>query len=327
MHLNIFVFIGKGCVDSSNCQVNHKGSSGMMEPVGAVNIVKRLYESYGIKTTCYLSDGDSKAFSQVAKFCEEQDWTIKKLECTNHVSKRVGSNLRKVRKDTGSTVKLPGKRTATLGGKGKLTLQAIDKIQSYYYWIIKTSNGDPKLMRKRILAMYAHISSTDKSPKHRNCEIAFCKYRQAKKDRQKYQHSAHFHIVPEVMKKVEHIFTRFAELDFLDKCSHGTSQNANESFNGGVWNLISKNGFANRELVEFGVTINVCLVNEGFSAVLDVLRELHIFTSPEMQLRCKYYDRLRSEKKERRQSYSPPSRKRARQPDETDGYEAGMGTY
>lgn len=296
----------------------------MMEPVGAVNIVQKIFEKTGTKITHYLSDGDSKAFSQVAKFCQHNGWEICKLECTNHVSKRVNTNLRKIR-TLNSKVKLPGNSRVGLGGKGRLTTVAIEKIQNYYTWIIKNSGGDTKLMSKRIMAMYSHIASTDKEPQHENCELEYCKYLQAERDHQKYHHSSNFHIMPSVMEKVKDVFTKFANENFLLKCSHGKNQNANESFNSGVWNIVPKNGFANRGLIELGVAINVCIINEGYSAVMDVLRELYIPTSPEMYLRCDSLDLERTKKRKRQQSSSPPIRKKAKQNDENDGYERGMG--
>ena len=44
-----------------------------------------------------------------------------KKECVGHVQKRVGTNLRNLKKEH--------KR---IGGKGKLTNSAIDKLQNYY---------------------------------------------------------------------------------------------------------------------------------------------------------------------------------------------------
>ena len=45
---------------------------------------------------------------------------VTKFECIGHVQKRVGTALRKVRKEK------------KLGGKGKLTDKMIDRLQNYY---------------------------------------------------------------------------------------------------------------------------------------------------------------------------------------------------
>ena len=51
------------------------------------------------------------------------------MECVGHVQKHVGTQLRDLRKITGNSKLVDGK---TPGGKGRLTLKEIDKLQLYY---------------------------------------------------------------------------------------------------------------------------------------------------------------------------------------------------
>ncbi|KAH9392072.1 hypothetical protein TYRP_022096 [Tyrophagus putrescentiae] len=145
-----------------DCGINHHASSGAMEPEGAVNIIKTLAEKNNLQITEYLGDGDSKAYALVNKTF---NWTITKLECVNHVAKRMGARLLNRKK----TVKGLG------GSRGTLTIEACKKIQSYYHTILTGSNGDVPLMQKRIEAMYRHISSSDDRPDHDLCDEV-CKF-------------------------------------------------------------------------------------------------------------------------------------------------------
>ena len=54
-----------------------------------------------------------------------KDVGIKKLDCIGHVQKRVGAQLRNLKKVTGNKKLLDGK---TLGGKGRLTFTEKDKL-------------------------------------------------------------------------------------------------------------------------------------------------------------------------------------------------------
>ncbi|GBM43821.1 hypothetical protein AVEN_170419-1 [Araneus ventricosus] len=84
---------------------NYKGSSGNIEAVGAYRIFERSVEKRDLQYREYNGDGDSKAFLQVKDMYGED--TVTKLECIGHTQKRVGSRLRKLKKETKG-----------LGGKG-----------------------------------------------------------------------------------------------------------------------------------------------------------------------------------------------------------------
>ena len=48
-----------------DCQLNHEGSSGAMEPAGAVAIFGRFIERRGLRHTDYLGDGNTSAYNKV----------------------------------------------------------------------------------------------------------------------------------------------------------------------------------------------------------------------------------------------------------------------
>ena len=72
-------------------------------------IFKRSEQTRKLQYTEYFGDGDSKVYDNIH---------IEKKECDGHVQKRVGTALRKLKKENKG-----------IGGKGKLTDSLIDKLQ------------------------------------------------------------------------------------------------------------------------------------------------------------------------------------------------------
>lgn len=114
------------------------------------------------------------------------DVKITKAECINHVSKRLGTALRKLRAQIVTEKETRhGKvrRMSKLGGKGKLTDLVITKLTRYYGIAVRrTINTTVSEMRKEILASFFHCSSTDKTPRHTFCPAtttSWCFYKRA----------------------------------------------------------------------------------------------------------------------------------------------------
>jgi hypothetical protein len=295
------------CKKGDQCSINYRGTSGGMEPTGTVNIVKRFSER-NLKITRFLGDGDSRAFKKAS---EAVDWPMVKLECVNHVAKRMGSRLlRRVKDKKGVVV---GKKRG-LGGAGRLTGKSIKRIQSYYNFIIHQCEGNPQQMREWTLAMYDHISSSNRYPKHGNCSVDYCKSLQADAsgDVERYDHKdpSHLHIPRAVMRHVKDIFEDLANINLLEKVAHGKTQNANECFNSTVWNLLPKNGFANRMLVELGMYMAVCRFNDGQLPVLQILDSLGYPVGKDSAEMCKSSDQRRVYLRGKNKEYALKKRKR-----------------
>ena len=82
---------------SHACRINHTGSAGAMEAVGAVRIFSRSEEQREFRYMQYLGDGDSASFRKVNEskpYGESAD--VEKMECVGHVQKRCGTRLRKL---------------------------------------------------------------------------------------------------------------------------------------------------------------------------------------------------------------------------------------
>ncbi|GFW03003.1 uncharacterized protein TNCV_156231 [Trichonephila clavipes] len=135
------------------CSASHVGSSGAME----VNAVVKLWErseSVGFRYTTLLSEGDSKSFLELKERNVYRSATqIKKEECINHVSKRLGAALRQTVKDW----RVKG---VTLGGKkrGSLKEETIKKLTRYYTNVMRKNKGDVEAMKTAIYATLFHFA-------------------------------------------------------------------------------------------------------------------------------------------------------------------------
>ena len=123
------------------CDINFTGKSGAMEVYYLYNdiiidkldvykyfyiyfyqaeIARRIWSrslrKYNFRYVNMVSDGDSKAFNSLSIVC---DYPVQKLECINHVSKRLGKALRLLKECGGR-------------GEGRLTIPTKKKLQIYY---------------------------------------------------------------------------------------------------------------------------------------------------------------------------------------------------
>ena len=107
------------------CQKTIDCSSGAMEMEGAVIIFRRSIQLHGFRYSQMLGDGDAKTYARV---CEDDPYDgrpIEKLECVNHVTKRMETALRNL-------VQNKKAQGQPIGGKGKLTDLRIKKLTNYY---------------------------------------------------------------------------------------------------------------------------------------------------------------------------------------------------
>lgn len=84
----------------SVCVKNYEGSSGGMEAAGIVKMFHRSLETRDVRYIKFLGDGDSKANkSECDSVPYGQNIVSGKLECVCHVKKRMGSRLRRLKKE------------------------------------------------------------------------------------------------------------------------------------------------------------------------------------------------------------------------------------
>lgn len=248
------------------CQCNFEGSAGKMETVGASRIFQRSVMKRKLKYTKYYGDGDSKGFISVQN--TYGDNSVEKLECIGHVQKRVGSRLRKLKS-----------KTKGISGKGKLTDVFIDRLQNYYGIAVRANVGNLQSMQQNVIAALFHCASNTKKPMHGQCPIgndSWCYYQRALaqgKTRVKEKYSG---LPNDVLNIIKPVYLELCSSDLLKKCLHGKTQNANECFNGVVWQRVPKTVFVSLKTVKLGAYDAVIQFNEGYQGSLKVLNALNI---------------------------------------------------
>ena len=85
----------------TKCKANFQGSAPAMEPAGALKIFERSVESNKLRYTEFFGDGDSESYGVVKEVYNSGSnaVSVAKKECVGHVQKRIGTALRKFRKD------------------------------------------------------------------------------------------------------------------------------------------------------------------------------------------------------------------------------------
>ena len=143
---------------SPECQTNFQGSAPAMEPEGATRIFNRSKDKNKLRYTEFYGDGDSKSFAVVKDSYSHDNVTVVKKECVGHVQKRLGTALRKAKKEKKG-----------LRGKGRLTDAMTDKLQNYYGIAIRSNSGNLAAMKKAIHATLFHCASSEKNKWHTHC--------------------------------------------------------------------------------------------------------------------------------------------------------------
>ncbi|GFW70304.1 uncharacterized protein TNCV_5131301 [Trichonephila clavipes] len=181
--------------------------------------------------------------------------------------KRVGSRLRKLKKSTKG-----------LDGKGKLTDKFIDTLQNYFGIAMRSNVGNLSNMQTAVIAAFFHCCSTDKKPMHGQCPSGsdtWCKYQKAKQEGKLYKHRT-AGLPNAVLNTVKTTYMDLCDQSLLEKCLHGKTQNANESFNGVLWSIIPKETFVELLTLQFGAFLAVLQFNDGSKGILSMLEYLHI---------------------------------------------------
>ncbi|CAN8021772.1 unnamed protein product, partial [Ixodes persulcatus] len=248
------------------CERNVDCSAHAMEAEAAVRIWQR---SQSCDTPLcfkkFLSDGDSKAYTAVVEanvYGGAVD--IEKEDCTNHVAKRLGSALRKLK------VPLPRGE--------KLKEPVIQKLQTYYQVAITSNRGSVKGMHQAIWASYFHSCSSDGASSHKFCPegpASWCKHRRAEALGEPAP--AHTPLLTKAQgKAIIPIYKRLTDEKLLSRCVRGKTQNAAESLNSKIWLLCPKTRFASRFVVEMATAMAVLWFNRGHSSFERVLEELGV---------------------------------------------------
>ena len=271
--------------DHNNCKSNYKGSSPSMESEGTERIFRRSEETHKLRYNELYGDGDSKSFKQVKDTYQASGVTVNKKECIGHVQKRVGTSLRKLKKET------PG-----LGGKGKLTDAMIDKLQNYYGIAVRSNVGNKDGMKEAILASLFHCGSNKDHALHGRCPkgaSSWCKYQQAVANGNKKDYKPGVGLPNTIINQMKPVYERLSDDDLLQKCLHGKTQNQNECLNGMIWQRVPKEVYVGRDILELGMYDAIAHFNMGSKTVLKLFELLDIAPGKYTEEGCKLSDKDR----------------------------------
>ena len=247
------------------CKANYRGSAPAMETEGVKRIFERSEEKHKLRYTQYFGDGDSKGFSKVKNTYRDKGLTVVKKECVGHVQKRVGTALRKLKKEKKG-----------LGGRGQLTDAMIDRLQNYYGIAIRSNVGDLDKMKKAIYASLFHCASSERRNLHSYCpegSDSWCRFNRDRAN-QTSLYKPGPGLPDQVIAEVKPVFKRLSEDSLLEKCLDGKTQNQNESLNGMIWERVPKDVFIGFEAMQLGVYHAVANFNIGGQASVNILSEV-----------------------------------------------------
>ena len=248
----------------SACCVNHAGSSDFMETEGAKSIFLRSISTRNLRYKTFVGDGDSSCFGVVAKACAEKygdEYIVVKEECVGHVQKRMGSRMRNYKTKSRGLKLSDGK---TVGGKGRLTDKAIDKIQNFYGQCIRNYVGDLEGMKDGVWAIFGHMICNDDltlEEQHNLCpkgKDSWCKYWS---DNKNYNGSNRLPAV--FIPELKPIFKDLTKENLLNRCLRGLTQNQNEALNGVLWSKCPKYKFSGKRKVNLAICDTICQFNTG----------------------------------------------------------------
>ena len=293
------------------CCSTTMSSSPAMEGDAARTLWCRSEDARSLRYLTYIGDGDSKGYSNVVQAKPYgPDQRVQKEECIGHVQKRLGTALRKLKKDLKGQKLDDGK---PVGGAGRLTDGMIDTLQQYYGMAIRDNVGDLQATAKAVWAGILHRASTDDQPRHDCCPKgvgSWCGYQRVAAGAD--EEYVHHRTIPEaVFEVVKPIYVRLAGKDLLQRCSLGATQNQNECFNGIVWSMCPKEQFCGLGVVETAAALAVLRFNNGGISLLKVLHEMgchrgifteqHLYAEDERRVAKSIVKASQAEKKRRKQ--------------------------
>ncbi|XP_066932065.1 uncharacterized protein [Clytia hemisphaerica] len=245
---------------SHKCGLNFKGSSPAMEKEGAINIYNNSTKKHGLYYTSFFGDGDSKSFTAVQNTYGPRK-PVKKHECIGHYQKRVGTRLRKLKK-----------LNKRLGGAGRLTDAKIDCLQNYFGIALRQNVNNLDEMVKSTKASMFHVAGYhDNCPNHKD---SWCQYNLDKLNGTNFYKKKGFPL--DVRQAILPTYNDLCTREKLEKCLHGRTQNANESFNGMIWNRIPKANHVGLHILSFAVYDAISHFNNGGIAAYNILTKMNM---------------------------------------------------
>lgn len=158
---------------ASECHMNHLGSSDAMESAAGVMMWKHSLP-YKLRYTIVISDFNSSAYIAVknlhdgnGSYGEENQ--IAKEECINHVSKRLGTALRKFSNQVSTEVTVDGSKKRKKSHGDRIRLTERNHVPHAALWDRCKRGTFSAEMRDDILSSFYHHFSSDENSSHHLC--------------------------------------------------------------------------------------------------------------------------------------------------------------
>ena len=284
------------------CQKNYKGSAASMEAEGAKEVFGRSVKKHKLRYTTFIGDGDSKAFNYVENIYGPGK-EVRKLDCVGHVHKRMGSNLRNYVNTSKKVVLEDG---GSVGGKGRLTKIAMNRLSTYYGYAIKRNLGNVGAMKRDIMAVLyhtcrpkdvddarrkrkarkpseGHVHNHDSCPKteaeqHQYCPVGEDSWCRWQKDQatgeNKYKQDDNRTLPHCFFHELLGLFERLSDESLLERCKDGHTQNSNESFHNTLWTYAPKAKHRGASSILIAARIAAAQFNNGSTVFARLLQEM-----------------------------------------------------
>ncbi|KAL8606449.1 hypothetical protein ACOMHN_015538 [Nucella lapillus] len=245
-----------------------------MEVEGALILFCRSVDKHKLRYQYMLGDGDAKTHTRIERADPYEGRPVMKLECINHVAKRLGTGLRDTKAKRGAQGK-------SIGGRGKLTDDRIKQLTGYYGKAIKDNKEDLEGMYRAVWASYFHVTSTDEEHNNLFCQEgseSWCFFQRATADGVAPRpHTKSWPL--DVAEAIRPVYERLSDRTLLSRCLHGWTQNDNECFHSLLWNLCPKVRWAGHRTVQTSLALAVQTFNKGASTCTDFLKKIDITPS------------------------------------------------
>ena len=162
--------------------------------------------------------------------------------------------------------------TPGLGGTGNLPDVTIDKLQNYFGIALRGNIGDLQKMKSAILASMIHVASNEKHDYHTyfpKAADSWCQYQRDQVNNTSL-HKPGIGFSEKVIKAIKHIYEDLTKENILERCLHGKTQDANESFNAMIWERAPKTRYCGIDKLEFAVYDSIANFNYRRQATLDI---------------------------------------------------------
>ena len=221
-------------IATHECAINYEGSAGVMEAVGVVRCFNNSIEDNKLRYKTYIGDDDTKSYREVVKADPYPGMVVEKGECIGHIQKRVGSRLRRLKKEHGKEILKDDKCL-----NRRIPDKAINRLQNYFGIAIRKNTRSLHAMKKAVNAVVYHCSeSYIKENRHTYCPTGpdkWCKYQKAKKTGEKYEDKPGLPVAVR-----DKILPDLSSHELSSKCLHGKTQNNNEALNAFIWKRLPK---------------------------------------------------------------------------------------